>query len=204
MSLTIIIIAVTIIVSLLAMNNPALFSRLKFNAWDAKQSRYWYRFFTYGFVHAGYVHLFINMMVLWSFGSVVESYFPVYFAGKGGLYYLLLYGGGIILSILPAFGKHKNDVYYNAVGASGAVSAVVFSSIILYPAGKIFLFFIPVPIPAPLFGLMYIGYEYYMSKNGRDNIGHDAHLWGAIFGIVYTIALKPSLAVMFVEQIVGR
>ncbi|MCX6280211.1 MAG: rhomboid family intramembrane serine protease [Bacteroidetes bacterium] len=204
MSITIIIIAITVIISLLAMNNEDIFSRLKFNAYDVKHTNQWYRFFTYGFVHAGFMHLFVNMLVLWSFGSIVESYFSFYFPGKSEFYYILLYVGGVILSIIPAYGKHKNDVYYNAVGASGAVSAVLFASIILYPAGKIMFFFIPVPIPSPLFGVMYVAYEYYMGKRGGDNIGHDAHLWGAIFGVVFTIALKPGLLVLFVEQIFGK
>ena len=106
-----------------------------------------------------------------------------------------------MLSVAPAFGKHKNDVFYNAVGASGAVSAVLFASIILYPAGKIMLFLIPIPIPAPVFGVLYVAYEYYMGKRGGDNIGHDAHLWGAVFGVVFTIALKPALLLNFLEQI---
>jgi membrane associated rhomboid family serine protease len=201
MNITIIIIFLTAIISVFALNNEEVFAKLKFNAYDARHSNHWYRFFTYGFVHAGYVHLMINMVVLYSFGIIVESYFKVYFPGKGSYYYILLYLGGLILSIIPAFGKHKNDVFYNAVGASGAVAAVVFSSIILYPTGKIFFFFIPVPIPAPLFGIFYVGYEYYMAKRGRDNIGHDAHLWGAIFGVIFTLALKPGLAMMFLQQL---
>jgi membrane associated rhomboid family serine protease len=201
MSITLIIIAVTVVVSLLAMNNRELFARLKFNAYDARHSRHWHRFFTYGFVHAGYIHLLVNMLVLYSFGRIVESMYGLYFPDKSIFYYLLLYSGGLVLSIMPAFGKHKNDVFYNAVGASGAVSAVLFASILLYPAGKIMLFLIPVPIPAPIFGVLYIAYEYYMARRGGDNIGHDAHLWGAIFGLVFTIALKPELVVMFFQQI---
>ena len=201
MTITYIIIFLTVAVSAYAMNSEEWFSRLRFNAYDVKHSNQWYRFFTYGFLHAGFVHLFINMLVLYSFGVIVESYFKIYFPGKSGLYFIMLYVGGLILSIIPAFGKHKNDVFYNAVGASGAVSAVVFSSIILYPAGKIFLFFIPVPIPAPVFGVLYVAYEYYMAKRGGDNIGHDAHLWGALFGVIFTISLKPGLIGMFLQQI---
>jgi len=201
MIVTYILIFITSAISVFALNNEELFSKLKFNAYDVKHNNQWYRFFTYGFLHAGYLHLFINMLVLYSFGNIVETFFYHYFPEKSVFYYLLLYGGGLILSIVPAFGKHKNDVFYNAVGASGAVSAIVFSSIILYPAGKIFLFFIPIPIPAPVFGVLYLAYEYYMAKNGRDNIGHDAHLWGAIFGIIYTIALKPGLVMLFLHQI---
>ncbi len=201
MVITYIIIFVTAVVSIFALNNENLFAKLKFNAYDAKHSNHWYRFFTYGFVHAGYVHLFINMLVLYSFGVIVETYFQFYFPGKSSFYYILLYIGGLILAIIPSFGKHKNDVFYNAVGASGAVAAVVFASIILYPTGKIFLFFIPVPIPAPIFGIFYVAYEYYMAKRGGDNIGHDAHLWGAIFGVVFTLALKPGLALIFLQQL---
>jgi len=201
MVLTYLIIFLTVAVSAYAMNSEEWFSKLRFNAYDVKHSNQWYRFFTYGFLHAGYVHLFINMLVLYSFGVIVESYFKEYFPGKNGLYFILLYVGGLILSIIPSYGKHKNDVFYNAVGASGAVAAVVFSSIILYPTGKIFLFFIPVPIPAPVFGVFYIGYEYYMAKKSRDNIGHDAHLWGALFGLIFTIALKPGLVAIFLQQI---
>ena len=197
MNVTLIIIVITCAVSILALYNPDLLGKLKFNAYDAKHSNHWYRFFTYGFVHAGFMHLFINMLVLYSFGSIVEQFFGFYFPGKGSFNFILLYVGGLILSIIPAFGKHKNDVFYNAVGASGAVAAVLFSSIILHPAGKIFFFFIPIPIPSPIFGVFYVAYEYYMSKRANDNIGHDAHLWGAIFGVVFTIALKPGLAGMF-------
>jgi membrane associated rhomboid family serine protease len=201
MILTYFIIFITVAVSAYAMNSETWFAKLRFNAYDVKHSNHWYRFFTYGFLHAGYVHLFINMLVLYSFGVIVESYFKIYFPGKSGFYFIMLYTGGLILSIIPSYGKHKNDVFYNAVGASGAVSAVVFSSIILYPAGKIFLFLIPVPIPAPVFGVLYVAYEYYMAKNSRDNIGHDAHLWGAVFGVIYTVALKPGLILLFMQQI---
>jgi membrane associated rhomboid family serine protease len=201
MSLTIILIAVTALVSVLCFNNTELFDKLKFNAYDVKHSNQWYRFFSYGFVHAGWVHLFINMLVLYSFGGIVETYFRYFFPQKYLLYYLLLFIGGLILSIIPAFGKHKNDVFYNAVGASGAVAAVIFSSIILYPTGKIGFFFIPIGIPSPVFGILYIAYEWYMSKRAKDNIGHDAHLWGAVFGIIFTIAIKPKFFLFFLEQI---
>ena len=201
MTITYIIIGLTVLISFLSLNNVELFDKLKFNAYDVKHSNQWYRFFTYGFLHAGWLHLFINMLVLYSFGGIVETYFKFFFPLKYTLYYLLLYIGGLLLSIIPAFGKNKNDVFYNAVGASGAIAAVLFSSIILYPSGKIFFFFIPVGIPSPVFGVLYVAYEFYMSKNAKDNIGHDAHLWGAIFGIVFTIAIRPQFVISFLQQI---
>jgi membrane associated rhomboid family serine protease len=201
MPITISIIVITAIVSFLGFNNEELFNRCRFNAYDVKHANQWYRFFSYGLFHAGWIHLLINMAVLYSFGSLVEKAFRYYFHSKYILYYLLLYIGALLLSVIPAYGKYKNDVFYNAVGASGAVSAVVFASILLSPLQKIYLFFIPVGIPGYIFGLLYIIYEVYMSKRGHDNIGHDAHLWGAIFGLVFTIALNPAIAVTFLEQL---
>ena len=201
MVITYIIIFITGIVSVIALGNEEILMKLRFNAYDIKHSNQWYRFFTYGFVHGGYIHLLINMLVLYSFGEIVETYFKIHFPGKATFYYLLLYSGGLLISIVPAYGKHKNDVFYNAVGASGAIAAVIFSSIILFPTGKIFFFLLPVPIPSPIFGILYIAYEIYMGKRGNDNIGHDAHLWGAIFGLVFTIALKPGFALIFLQQL---
>jgi membrane associated rhomboid family serine protease len=199
--MTYILIAITVIVSLWAFSRRDLFDRLKFNAYRIKQQGQWYRFLSYGLVHADTVHLLVNMFVLYSFGTIVETFFDHYFENRGMLLFLLLYIGGLGFSTLYDFGKHKNDIYYNAVGASGAVSAVVFSSIVLYPAGKIYLFFIPIGIPAPLFGLLYLIYSYYMARKGQDNIGHNAHFWGAVFGLVFTIALKPDILVTFLEYL---
>jgi membrane associated rhomboid family serine protease len=195
------IILFTIVSSVICFNNEELFSRLKFNAFDVHHGKQWYRFFSYGFLHATWVHLLINMFVFYSFGRLVEHFYRGLFHEKYILYYLLLYMGGLLLSIIPAFGKHKNDVFYNAVGASGAVSAVIFASIIILPKAPISFFFVPVEIPAWIFGVLYIGYELYMSRRANDNIGHDAHFWGAVYGIIFTIALKPSLASAFLHQI---
>jgi membrane associated rhomboid family serine protease len=114
---------------------------------------------------------------------------------------MLLYVGGLIFSILADFGKHKDDPGYNAVGASGAVSAVVFANIILFPSGSLYLFPFPFPIPSIVFGILYLVYSAYMAKRGRGNIGHNAHFWGSVYGIVLTLALKPKLAVLFWQQI---
>jgi membrane associated rhomboid family serine protease len=195
------IILLTVAASIICFNNEELFNRLKFNAFDVKHSNQWYRFFSYGFLHSGWIHLLINMAVFYSFGALVEQAFKVYFKEKYILYFILLYLGGLLLSIIPAFGRHKNDVFYNAVGASGAVSSVIFASIIIFPKAPISFFFIPVEIPAWIFGGLYILYEFYMSRNAKDNIGHDAHFWGAVYGVIFTIALKPALAAEFLKQI---
>ena len=202
--MTYILIGITVVVSILAFNRRELFDKLKFNAYLIAERREWYRFVSYGLVHADYMHLFINMFVLFSFGEIVEAFYNHYFGSKAILFYLLLYAGGIAFSTLFDFGAHKKDSWYNAVGASGAVAAVVFSSIILYPAGKIFLFFIPIGIPAPVFGLLYLVYSFYMAKKGSDNIGHNAHFFGALFGILFTILLDTDILRSFVSSILGE
>ncbi|MCB0804807.1 MAG: rhomboid family intramembrane serine protease [Bacteroidales bacterium] len=197
------IIGITVLISILSFSRPDVFDKLKFNAWYIRHESEWFRFFSYGLVHADWMHLFINMFVLYSFGDIVVQFFEHYFGNKSILYFILLYVGGIGFSSLYDFGKHKENIYYNAVGASGAVSAVVFSSIILYPAGKIFLFFIPIGIPAPVFGILYLAYSAYMAKRGSDNIGHSAHFWGAVYGIAFTIAVNPEFAIIFINHLFG-
>ena len=201
MEITLSIIAVTVLVSVLGFTNENLFNRFRFVPYDVKHSGQWYRFFTYGFMHAGWIHLLINMVVLYSFGQMVEKAFSYYFQTLYVLYFLLLYLGALLLSVIPALGKHKNDVFYSSVGASGAVSAIIFSSILIAPTQKIFLFFIPVGIPAVIFGFLYIIYEFWMSRKAKDNIGHDAHLWGAVYGLLYTVAVKPVIFLYFLKQL---
>jgi membrane associated rhomboid family serine protease len=195
------IIIITSVISIMAFNNPELLSRLQFNAYAIKNNKQGWRFFTYGLVHAGWGHLAINMFVFWSFGQIVFFLYQFHFGNLGILYFLILYVGGIMFSVLFDYGRHKNDQWYNAVGASGAVAAVVFASIILYPSGGVYLFFIPIEIPSPIFGILYLVYSAYMARRGRDNIGHDAHFWGSLYGIILTVALKPQLFLDFIHQL---
>jgi len=197
------IIIITVIISIYALYNQEVFGRLKFNAYAIRHHGQGWRFFTYGLIHADWVHLFINMFVLYSFGKAVIDAYHFYFDMKGYMFYLLLYVGGIVFSVLFDFGKHKDDMYYNAVGASGAVSAVLFASILLYPTGTVMLFPIPFPLPSVLFGAFYLIYSAVMARRAKDNIGHNAHFWGAVFGIVFTVALKPNLAISFYKQVMG-
>ncbi len=192
MSATIFIIILTSIVSVTAFNNQAIFDRMKFNAFLIRQENSWYRFLSYGLLHADWVHLIINMFVLFSFGRIVETYFENYLEGSAIPFFLIIYVGGLIFSVIASYLKHKNNSYYNAVGASGAVSAILFSSIILHPEGRIMLILFPVPIPSFIFGLLYLVYSAYMSKRTSGNIGHGAHFWGAVFGILITALLIPS------------
>jgi membrane associated rhomboid family serine protease len=202
MNITIVIIIITASVSILAFNNPEAFYRLKFNAWLIHHNRQYYRFFSYAFIHVDWMHLLVNMFVLYSFGSAVEKSFAYFFGLRAGHYFLLLYAGGITFSTLASYIKHRNNDVYNAVGASGAVSAVLFSSIIMNPHMSIIFLFLPVPIPAWLFGILYLVYSAYMAKKATDNIGHDAHFWGAVFGLVFTIAINPEFITLFISHFV--
>ncbi|MES2590267.1 MAG: rhomboid family intramembrane serine protease [Bacteroidota bacterium] len=201
--ITLIIIAVTVVVSITAMNNDALKGKMMFNAYLIHQQKQWYRLFSNGLIHADWMHLAFNMYSLYIFGGSVEAMYrdSDVFGEKGTLFFILLYVTGIAMSSLYSFEKHKNNIYYNALGASGAVSAVIFAFIALAPTQKLMLLIIPIPIPAYLFGLIFLGIEYYMGKRGQSNIGHDAHFWGAIYGVAFTFILKPSLLQSFIEQI---
>jgi membrane associated rhomboid family serine protease len=199
---TIIIICITCVFSITAFQNHSLFNKNLFNPYLINLNREWHRFFTHAFLHADWLHLILNMYVLYTFGSFVENYFfENVFDEKAKLFYILLYVGGILLSSFPSFERHKHDAYYNSVGASGAVSAIVFSSIVFNPTAKMGLIFLPVMIPAYIFGGLYLLYSWYMAKKANDNIGHDAHFWGAAFGLFFTIALKPALFSHFIAQI---
>jgi membrane associated rhomboid family serine protease len=193
----------TVIVSIIAMDNNSLKNKLMFNAYMIHNRKEWYRFFSNGLIHGDWMHLAFNMFSLYMFGGTVEAMYrdSDVFGGKGILFYILLYVGGLAMSSLYSYEKHKNDMYYNALGASGAVSAVIFAFIILAPTQKLMLLILPIPIPAYLFGLIFLGIEYYLGKRGQSNIGHDAHFWGAIYGIAFTLILKPSLIQSFIEQI---
>lgn len=200
-SLTILIILITAVVSLTVFFSRGSIRKLEYNPYQVLHRKEWHRLISHAFIHADFVHLFVNMWVLFVFGMLTETYYHVIFEEKGKIYYLFLYIGGILFSTLPAIAKHKNNPSYNAVGASGAVSAVLFASILFNPLSEIYVMFIPIGIPAFIFGILYLVYEAYMNKRAKDNVAHDAHFWGAVFGIVYTIALKPAIAHDFFDQI---
>ena len=163
----------------------------------------WHRLLSHALVHADFMHLLVNMIVLWSFGRIVEAYFTGMFGFQGNYYFLMLYAGGVVIASLPSLFKHKDNPSYNAVGASGAVSAVLFSAILFQPLSKIYLFFIPIGIPAFIFGPLYLAYEIYMDKKSQDRVAHDAHYWGAIFGLLFTIVVQPEIVPYFFNQILG-
>lgn len=201
MSITVFIIILTAAVSITAFNNSEVFYRMKFNAFLIRSENGWYRFLSYGLLHADWAHLIINMFVLFSFGRLVEASFENLFGAKAIPYFLLLYVGGLIFSVIASYIKNRYNSYYNAVGASGAVSAVLFASIIMHPEGQIIMLLFPVPIPAFVFGILYLIYSAYMAKRASDNVGHDAHFWGAVYGILLTIILRPRFLFEFLDYV---
>ena len=192
-----------IFTSFKAFKDQVLFNKLLFNAYRIKHFKEWYRFFSHGLVHSDMMHLGFNMYVLWMFGEIVMDFFTHYFGVMANLSFLGLFIPALLLSSLGSFFKHKDNGHYNAVGASGAVSAVVFASIILYPEGRMGLLFIPFMIPSWLFGLLYLIFTAYMDKKQVDNIGHNAHFWGSVYGVIYILVLRPERFVHFFQVIFG-
>ena len=202
MSFTLLIIIFTCIISILAFTNREIMSRFQLNPYMVIHRGEWFRVITHGFLHANYLHLIINMFVLFMFGGAVEEYFRAYFREKAILYLTLMYFGAIFISVISTLHKHKNDVWYNGVGASGAVSAVLFSSVLFQPLTQLCLYGIPfLCLPGFIWAIVYIVYSYYLGKKGTDNINHDAHLYGALFGIAFTLLLRPSTGLEFIHKI---
>lgn len=189
--------------SLLAFSNERIFEKYLFSSYAITHFKQYYRIFTHAFLHGDYMHLAFNMYALYLFGSMLEEAFslPALFDTRGPFLYAALYLGGIIFSSLPDLALHKNNSTYRSVGASGAVNAVVFSAILINPTMGMGIIFLPFFIPAWIFGILYLGYSWYMSKRGGDNIGHNAHFYGALFGVGFTIVLKPALLPYFISQI---
>ncbi|MEO0552791.1 MAG: rhomboid family intramembrane serine protease [Bacteroidota bacterium] len=200
MSLTLIFIAVTVVISIKAWNDPALTNRWIFNPYAVKHNKQYYRFLSSGFLHGGFIHLLFNMLVLYMFGEQVEAVFTSAYGVVGKVLFAGLYILGIIISDIPTFLKYKDLPHYNALGASGGVSSILFSYILFDPSSKLYLYGL-IGLPGVVWAALYIIYSYYMSKKQIDNINHDAHLYGGIFGIVFTIITIPQVVPHFFEQL---
>ena len=198
-SFTVAIIIVTCLVSFLALNNRKLMDALIFWPPAIQMQNQYYRFVTCGLIHADLMHLFFNMFTLYFFGSALETYYM----GDLGLqhyYFLLLYVLALIVANIPSYFKHRDDYNYRSLGASGAVSAVLFAYILIKPWDSLYLFG-AVPVPAIIYVVLFVGYSVYMSRRGGDNVNHDAHLWGALFGVVFTIIAHPGVVSTFLTEL---
>jgi membrane associated rhomboid family serine protease len=199
--MTLYIIIITCLISLIAFSQPKVMDALIFDPSRIQSKKEYYRFVTCGLLHGDYFHLFVNMFVLYSFGQAVEYYYGKVFGETSGILFLVLYITSIFAANVSTYFKHRNHPSYKALGASGAVSAIVFTSILFAPFTKIYLYGI-IGLPGILLGGLYLVYSYYMShKDAADNINHDAHWQGAVYGILFTIALKPVVIQIFLNQL---
>lgn len=194
--ITFILIAVTALVSWQAFEKRKLYERLVLWPPGVQRLRQYDRLLTHGFVHADWMHLLFNMITLYFFGRAIENVFGQ-LAGPG--IFLLFYLSAIVVAILPSYLRHRNDSGYVSLGASGAVSAVLFAFVLVDPWSWIFVFVIPVP--AVVYAIAYVGYSYWMDKRGGDNINHSAHLSGAIYGLLFTLLMEPRLGLAFLEKL---
>lgn len=193
---TILIIAITCIVSFAAFNNRKLIDALIFWPPAVTRGRQFYRLFSYGFIHADGQHLLFNMLTLFFFGSVIERFYTQHL---GSLGFAVFYAIGLLASIFPTYVQNKNNTQYRSLGASGAVSAVLFAFILLKPWSTIYIYVLPVP--AIVYAVAYLAYTIYMDKRGEGNINHSAHLWGAAYGVAFTLLLEPSVVSSFIDQL---
>ena len=200
LSITNITVIITCLVSIILMQNRAGKALLIFHPATIRENHQWYRFLTCGFVHADFMHLAINMFVLWSFGNAVETfYFPTFLSEFSAQKYMLLYFGGIIVASVPSYVRHNRDPGYAALGASGGVSAVVFAAILFEPWQNLYLYGV-IAIPQILAGAAYLYYSWYQDKRAADNVGHMAHFSGAVWGFLVTGLMNPELFVRFIQK----
>ena len=201
-SVTLLLIIVTVGTSLYAWNRPDVMDKWIMNPYRVQRRGEWLRFLTSGFIHKDYTHLIFNMIAWYGFGEIVEIFFVRKYGVLGLGLYALVYLAAIVVSEIPTYLKHRNHPYYNSLGASGGVSAIVFAAILFYPLGQIGIIFLPFfRLPAFIFGGLYMLYTWYMSRRGGDMINHDAHLYGALFGIACSALLIPEALPLFVEQV---
>lgn len=185
----------TIAISVLAFQRDSVL-REKFilRPWGLVRGQRIYSIILHGFIHADFAHLLFNIITFYFFAFFLE-------ARVGHLNFAIIYFGSLILSVLSTIYKHRSDIDYRSLGASGAVSGVIFSAIIYEPTSKIYIFLFPVGIPAPLFAVLFVGYSYFAAKNRYSNIAHEAHLWGAVGGALLTILFDPGAIIQFFQKI---
>ncbi|CTP83651.1 rhomboid family intramembrane serine protease [Xanthomonas translucens pv. arrhenatheri] len=194
-----ILIVLTVLLSWAAFNNRKLLDRLILWPPAIDRHKQYDRLLTHGFIHADFPHLLFNMVTLYFFGGPIERLMERLTGSL--LTYPLFYLAALVVAILPSYLKNQKNPNYFSLGASGAVSAVLFAYILLAPWTGIYFFFIPIPIPAILYALFYVGYSIWMDRRGGDNINHSAHLAGAAFGVMFLLIMEPSVLQHFLDEL---
>lgn len=189
-------IAITCVVSWIAFNNRKLADRLILWPPAIDKHKQYDRLVTYGFIHADFMHLLFNMLTLYFFGRQIEFLMADW---VGVWVYPLFYLSALVVSILPTYLKNQHNPNYLSLGASGAVSAVLFAFILIAPWQLIFVFFIP--LPAIVFAVLYVGYSIWMDRRGGDRINHSAHLAGAAYGVMFLIIMRPQVLQHFLREL---
>lgn len=187
----------TLVTSIYAFNDSSLYGRFMLHPYSVYRRSNVYTLLTSGLIHGSWMHLAFNMFTFYFFAFRLEAMVGSW---RFGLIYLV----GLILSDIPTVYKQKDNYNYHSLGASGAISAVLFSFIMFNPLTTLMIFPLPIPIWAVLFGVLYLVYCFYMAKNARDNINHDAHLYGALTGVILTILLVPGIIPHFFAALAGR
>lgn len=196
--LSTLIVLVTVGISVWAFRDRRVLSKLILSPYAVVHGKQWYRVITHAFVHADWMHLLFNMIALWSFGRIVPVYFS-YITGFPGLHFVVMYVVAIVVASIHDLIKHKDNTHFLSLGASGAVSAVVFAAIFFDPWSTILIFFIP--CPAILFGVAYILYSSYMGRKEGEKVNHNAHIYGAVFGFVYPLLVNPETLSFFLRNL---
>lgn len=200
MFITYALLAITVAVSFYAWSKPEVMRAFIFNPYLVRNKSQYHRFITSGFIHQDHLHLIMNMITLYFFGVAVEQVFDFYFGDAGVYYFIILYLLGIIVSDVPTYFRHSRHAHYNSLGASGGVAAIIFAFIVFRPLDKIYLYF-AIGIPGFILGTLYVIFSWYQGRKANDNINHDAHLYGALFGFLYCIVIYPPALNNFIEQI---